>query len=171
MFKMFSRHSMIVMIPSPQEELFLYPHYFADIVLVVPAIKKGKTNISNIILESPLVNVWAKVILIVSCARIFLRLLANANETQNELAYIIFNTFGISFGTTDMTGAKSRPEILLVFFLNLFAILAGCLCSGMLFEQFTFESDTPLINSLDDIANHTEFKMTVYMPFEYHNTK
>lgn len=67
-----------------------------------------------------------------------------------------FNTFGVSFGSTLMTGVRSRFELTTTFFLSVFGLFAGILFSGFLFEQITTTEMVQEITSLNDLSKYPE---------------
>lgn len=106
----------------------LYSHDVRPFMLIVPAMHTSK--LSAFLFRSPLIRIWATAIVIFTIVRIIQRKLTNPKESANRLVYIPFNTFGLSFGCTSVTGAKGRSEQITTFFLTVFGILASLLFPG-----------------------------------------
>lgn len=143
--------------------LDLYPHHFTEYVILVPKKLKKEEALGYQLLNSPLFTVWASATAVFSISRILVRKLLSVRSTdttsRNDLVYILFNTFGLSFGTTTAHGVHSRAELILVLFVSLFNVLAGVLCAGFLFEQLANTNYVPIINSFEDFFNQSELRL------------
>lgn len=143
--------------------LKLYPHDVENYVLVVPNIRQKDLTIWQSILNFPLLNVWALVIAIFCIFRKSIRLIYKSR--QQSVTEIFFNTFGLSFGTTDPSNVNTFPENTLILFLGIFCVLAGNLCTGYLFQQMTVFDYKPEINHLTDLNKYPN--LSVYMRKPY----
>lgn len=107
----------------------LYPHGLTDHVILVKSETIKNTAASDKLLKSPLLTVWASAIIVFSIFRISARQLLSYryadNRSHNDIFYILFNTFGLSFGMTSAYGLHSRAEMVIVLFVSLFSMLAG----------------------------------------------
>lgn len=141
----------------------LYPHGFTDYVILVKSEFIENTAASDKLLKSPLLTVWASAIVAFSIIRILVRQLLlfkfTDNPSHNSFLYILFNTFGLSFGATSANGLNSRAEMILVLFVSLFSMLAGIVCAGFLFEQLTITRSVQAINSFQDLMQHEELEL------------
>lgn len=141
----------------------LYPNEYESFVIVVPNILHSHSSFFKTLLSTPLVNIWVLAISIFSLGRKALRTLIGSHS--NSFIEIFFNTFGMSFSATSQTPRRgsaadtNRPERVLVLFLSIFAMLAGILCSGMLFQQFTTTAKLSSIKSLEDLGEHLELEI------------
>lgn len=138
----------------------LYPHEYTDYLFLVKSEVIESTAASDKLLKSPLLSVWASAIVLFSIARVLVRQVLLSRHTDsashNDLSYIMFNTFGLSFGSTSVTGLNSRAEMIMVLFISLFSVLAGIFCAGFLFEQLTISNSMQVINSFEDLLKHEE---------------
>lgn len=134
----------------------LYPHEFTEYVILVKSELIEKTaGSSDQLLKSPLFTVWTSAIVVFSVVRILVRrILCFRYSISNDFLYILFNTFGLSFGTTPASGLNSRTEKIIVLFISLFGVLAGIFCAGFLFEQLTHSNFVQVINSFEDLLNN-----------------
>lgn len=146
-----------------QDYFLLYPHEVKTYVLIVPSMLKLESKLSEFIFRSPLIRIWAIAIVMFTLFRITQRKCANPRESANRLVYIPFNTFGLSFGSTSVTGVKSRSELITVFFLSVFGMLAGLLFSGLLFEELTTTESIPQITTLSDLSMYPNIQI-IYSP-------
>lgn len=141
----------------------LYPHDSTDYLILVKSELIEKTAASDKLLKSPLLIVWASAITIFSILRILVRQLLFFryidNNSSNNFLYILFNTYGLSFGATSANAVQSGAEKITVLFVSLFSMLAGIFCAGFLFEKMTISNSVQVINSFDDLLNHTEVRM------------
>lgn len=128
--------------------LDLYPHDFTEFVILVPMDFKEESALWDKLLNSPLFTVWASATVVFT-----------DNTSHNDLVYILFNSLGLSFGTTTAHGVHSRAEMILVLFVSLFNVLAGILCASFLFEQLAITNYVPIINSFEDFLDHTELRL------------
>lgn len=126
-----------------------YPHHFEDIVLIVPNIMTEKSNLIEIFMNSPLINVWTIIIIMVTVVRILL--MKFTKHAIVEWTTILLHTYGLSFGVYFPVSIQNRAEKVLILFLGIFAILANIFCSGFLFQQYTIAFQTPTIDSLEDL--------------------
>lgn len=133
---------------------YLYPHDVKQYILIVPKTYKINSKISELIFKSPLIRIWVTAIAIFSIFRCIQRKLLNPKECGNRLVYILFNTFGLTFGCTSVTGVQSRSEVIATFFLSVFGMLAGLLFSGFLFDQLTTTEHVQLIHNLSDVSKY-----------------
>lgn len=144
-----------------RQYLKLYPHDYDNFVIIVPNLLKEHNNLINIIIDSPLVNVWAITICIVTIVRcIFKYILKNSNDWM----YTFIETYGISFGTTSAAKSTKLSDQIIVLFLSIFSLIAGIFCSGILFQQYATVSFEPRINTLDDIA---KAQYHIFVPREH----
>lgn len=143
--------------------LDLYPHDFTEFVILVPMDFKEESALWDKLLNSPLFTVWASATVVFTTGRILVRRLLivrfTDNTSHNDLVYILFNSLGLSFGTTTAHGVHSRAEMILVLFVSLFNVLAGILCASFLFEQLAITNYVPIINSFEDFLDHTELRL------------
>lgn len=146
----------------------LYPHKYIEYVIIVPSDIKEQSGIGDMLLKSPLFTVWAIIVGIITLTRMIVRkVLAfnnnfdERNSNQNAIIYIVFNTFGLSFGATSVTGAQSRTEKVIVLFLSFFCMVAGILCTGFLLEQVMGVKSEQKINSLEQILLEKDLKVAV----------
>lgn len=141
----------------------LYPHEFTDYVILVKSEFTGNIAISDKLLKSPLLTVWASAIVVFTVARILVRRILlfryTDKTTHNDYFYILMNTFGLSFGTTSAYRLHSRAEMIIAIFISLFCVLAGIFCAGFLFEQLTVSNPKQVINSFKDLLQHTELEL------------
>lgn len=125
-----------------------------------------KTAASDKLLKSPLLTVWTSAIVVFSVVRTLVRqILCFRYSRSNDFLYILFNTFGLSFGTTSASGLKSRSEMIIALFISLFSVLAGIFCAGFLFEQLTLSNFVQVINSFDDLLKHHEYLFKAELPW------
>lgn len=150
----------------------LYPHKIIDIVIIVPSDIKEQSGIGDMLSKSPLFTVWAICVGIITVTRMLVRkLLAlnnnldKRNNNQNAFIYIVFNTFGLSFGATSVQGAESRTEKVIVLFLSIFCIVAGILCTGFMLEQIIETKSEQKINSFEQVLLEDDLQLMV--PSEY----
>lgn len=140
----------------------LYPHDSERYVMIVPNQLNLDTTeliIVSFLRESPLINVWAAVIIIFSISRYAVALQRSFGDT-------IFNTVGLIFGTASPGNCVSgRPERILVLFISIVCLLSGILFTGFIFQQFIINSFKPTINSLEELGQHKE--MEVWTLLEY----
>lgn len=141
----------------------LYPHDFTEYVFLVPKSFKEENALWGKLLNSPLFTVWASATAVFTIGRILVRKVLivrfTDNTSRNDLIYILFNTFGLSFGTTSAHGVHSRAELILILFVSLFNVLAGVLCASFLFGQFAITNYVPFINSFEEFLSHTELHL------------
>lgn len=141
----------------------LYPHDAQQYMLIVPSMLKTTSKLSEFIFRSPLIRIWATVIGMFTIIRIIQRKLTNPKEHVSRLMYIPINTLGLSFGTTSVTGVRSRAELITTFSLSVFGMLAGLLFSGLLFEQLVTTESVQEITSLIDLSKYPDIPIA-YMP-------
>lgn len=131
----------------------LFAHNHDDYVVIVPNELRTSTRIWLAIIRSPLFSVWAMAIGIFTLARKMLRHLAADGKPSATMGSILFDTIGLTFGTTSgvVRRIKNRPERVLVLFLTLVAMLAAIMCPGHLFEELSTVSYRPKINTFDEL--------------------
>lgn len=118
------------------------------LVIIVPL--EWKSWSITTLVKSPLFNVWTAAIITVTFLRMGLQKCIYHRQSRSLLD-LFFDTFGLIFGTASGRPIDNRPERMLMLFLAFGALLAGILCTGILFEQFTTKQRTPTINSLSDL--------------------
>lgn len=133
-----------------EESKFVYPHSFDEIVLVVPNFMKEKSNLWEMVRDSPLLNVWFFTILLITIIRILIKKWTNANGVD-DATKVLLETFGMSFGVGSSYSVCCRAEKTIVLFLNIFAILASIFCSGYLYQQYTSDNRIAVIQTLGDL--------------------
>lgn len=137
----------------------VYPYDWRQFVLIVPSMVKTNSKLLEFIFNSPLIRIWLLAIGMFTILRIIQRKVINPSEPLNQIVYIPFNTFGLSFGTTSVTGGGSRSEVIATFFLTLFGMLAGLLFSGLLFEQLTITESVQEITSFSDLTKYPNIEI------------
>lgn len=140
----------------------LYPHDLETYIIVVPNLLQRKSTLFLSILQMPLLNVWAVAIILFAISRKIIRSVQKSK--LNDFTEILFNTFGLSFGTAGQSASTtliSSSEQLLVLFLSLFSMLAGILCSGILFKEYATSSLISKINSLEDLGRNPEIEVVM----------
>lgn len=143
----------------------LYPHDFTEYVILVPNDRIIQSHVMDKLLNSPLFTVWASAIglftIIRICMRHFLMVkrICKSYVSRNDIVYILFNTFGLSFGTTSAHGVHTQTEMIVVFIVSIFCLFAGNLCTGFLFEKLTLGKSSPFINSFQELLSHPEMKL------------
>lgn len=151
----------------------LYPHTFIEYVIVVPSNLKEQSSLGDMLLKSPLISVWTLCVGLITLTRVVIRKLlafkndVSTNSSHNAYIYIIFNTFGLSFGATSVQGAITKSEKTIVLFLSLFCVVAGILCTGFLLENLIITTAEERINSLEEVF--LEDDMYILMPYEMYN--
>lgn len=137
----------------------------------MPTVLSKQSAVMDIILRSPLFRVWAIAIGVSTVARGIFRHYSIQNSASvenrrlNAFVYIVFNTFGMSFGMTGAHGVTNRSEQMIALFVSFFAILAGIFCTGIIFEQFTITSNKATINSVADFI--AQPMLNVYLPYGF----
>lgn len=146
---------------SSTSKLFKEVSYYSNIfstekLVIVTPIDYASTSISLLsIVKSPLVNVWALTILLFTSLR---KLLQKCTASiPRRFVDLLFETFGIVFGTASGSAIYNRPERVLVLFLLLAAWLAGIFCTGMLFEKLSIAQLTPRISNLSELVSNERF--------------
>lgn len=114
--------------------------------------------------NSPLINVWALAIGLMTISRIIIRKVKKHGKIN--VLQILFESYGISFGMTSNKAHLKIAERILLMFLSIFSIVAGCFCSGFLFQQYSISYFPSAINSIDDL-NRTD--IPIYVPIEFLN--
>lgn len=141
----------------------LYPHDFTEYVILVPNDRIIQSAIMDKLLVSPLFTVWASTICLFTIIRICMRHLlkrhCKIHASRNDYAYIFFNTFVLSFGTTSAHGVYTHAEMIVVLIISIFCIVAGNLCTGFLFERLTALNSVPAINSFHELLANPALKL------------
>lgn len=143
----------------------LYPHDFTEYVILVPNDRIVVSAVMDKLLESPLLTVWASAICLFTIMRIFMRnfqldrRIGKSHVKRNDFVYIVFNTFGLSFGTTSPHGVHTQAEMIIVLLISIFCLLAGNLCTGFIFEQLTLTISLPAINSFQELLANRELHL------------
>lgn len=138
-------------------------------IIVVLNKLERKLTLFLSVLEMPLISVWTIAIIIFAFLRKVLRSVLNSE--YKHFGTIFLYTFGLSFGTagnSNYTTHTSSSERLLLSFLSIFAMLAGILYSGMLFNEFSTSLLVPSINSLEDLGKNPHIE--IWMPLEFDNS-
>lgn len=144
---------------TPKGTILLYPYDVMSYLTIVPNEMMENTAVWDRLISSPLFSVWASSIAVFSAMRIVVRTKSTnwkfrkLHTSENDLLYIFFDTFGLSFGTTSAHGVHALSEQIIVTFLSLFCILASIFCSGFLFEQMTTSTYIPKIKTFEDVLN------------------
>lgn len=99
--------------------------------------------------DSPLINVWLFIIIVMTIVRILIK--KWLNQKLSDWTAILLHTFGMSFSVPSSQVISNRSEKVLILFLGMFAILASIFCSGYLIKQYTIDSQTRLIKTLEDL--------------------
>lgn len=156
----------VIKLNANTRQQLLYPHEMEKFIIVVPNQVQRKLTFFVSFLQMPLINVWALAIIIFT---IFRKILRSVLKTKyNEFSSILFNTFGLSFGTAGGSANTihiSSSEKLLIWFLSLFAMLASMLCNGWIFTEFATSLLVPSINSLDDLGKNPNIE--IWMPSDF----
>lgn len=148
----------------------LYPHTFIEYVIIVPSNMKEQSSLGDMLLKSPLFSVWTLCVGLITLTRVVIRKMlaikndVSTNSSRNAYIYIIFNTFGLSFGATSVQGAATKSEKTIVLFLSLFCVVAGIFCTGFLLEKLISTTADERINSLEELL--LEDDMLIIMPYE-----
>lgn len=129
---------------------YLYVGKQDSLLLIVPYQidkKFGEFLLWTFLRQSPLVNVWTIAILLLTGAR-------KCIWPKHNLIALFFETFGISFGMTSSKPGRNRSENILLFFISIFAMLSGILCSGIIFQQLTVSTYSPAIQSIENLEQY-----------------
>lgn len=121
-------------------------------VLIVPSMYETRSTFSDFVFQSPLIRVWITTIIIFTILRTLQWKIVNSKEPVNQLVYISFNTIGLSFGSTSVAGVKSRSELITIFFLSVFGMLA----------TETIQS----ITSLNDLCKYPQIESVLFLEFQ-----
>lgn len=138
---------------------------------IVPNEMMEMTAVWGRLIASPLFSVWASAIAVFSALRLIVRTKSpnldarKLYTSKNDLLYIFFDTFGLSFGTSSAHGVHAISEHIIVTFLSVFCILASIFCSGFLFEQMATSTFEPKIKTFEDVLNSS---LDLYIDNELH---
>lgn len=134
------------------------PYRYVKYVVVVPRTLETASMDWQSVIRSPLFCVWSTMIFLFTALRKLLQHFAGPTDTISD---IFFDTFAMSFGMAGHRRIHNRPERILLTFLYFVAMLAGIICSGMLFNQFTMAQGKASINTLKELEAS---KLPIMMP-------
>lgn len=122
-------------------------------------------------IQSPLLCVWFSTIGVVTIFRSvtqnkFHNTVVNNQKNHQSIETLFFETMGISFGTSGLWQNTNQRQVLILF-LSIFGMIAGILCTGILFEQFSMERSRFTINNIEDIGKNKS--LIVCVPWEFRN--
>lgn len=131
----------------------IYPHDYIEYVIVVANRKATTSVILLSIVRSPLISVWSIVIVVVTVFRVVFQKLTGRirTTTQRSWSDLFFDSMGRAFGTNIIATINHRPERVLLLGMSFFSVLAGIICSGMLFENCSTYQYSQIVNSIDDL--------------------
>lgn len=142
----------------PARRIGLYPHTIEDIVIIVPSKRTVKSNLLEIICESPILQIWMP--FIVACT-IIRQFLARRGQTWTTISTTFFDTFSLAIGENAKSGLHlERAEKLVTLFISFFSILSGVLFTGALFQKFTINV---VSSNIDTLAELEESGLTLFM--------
>lgn len=145
----------------------MYPHRIEQFVIVVPTEFREYSEMLNILIKSPLINVWPPtIILFTICHKLIYSLLPRGKN--KSAIHIFFESIGISFGATSPSFYINRSQNVLGLFLTIFSMSASITLSGYLFQQFTATSHMPTIITLNDLSENNH--LNVYIPSSFRDT-
>lgn len=151
-------------IPNKKKSVALYPHEYENFVLIVPNVMKDEIDFINYAIKSPLVNVWAVAILLVTLSRCFFRKILQLDKTT-DWQQIFIDNVGLSFGWKSfIENYKNRSDKILILFLSTFSLIAGIFFSGHLLQKFAIVSVNPKISTFDDLI---QSNLNIVIPREY----
>lgn len=153
---------------NPSKGVFhVQPHYFYKFVLIVPNQLRLRSFPFAFVFESPMARFFVPVVLLLSIARKYFRKYAWTSRTNRWLRHwswsrMFFDTFGIVLGTggSSVVRAKTRPEKAMIFLASCLSVVAGLLCSGLVFQAITLNTYAPVIDSLAEL-NKTNFDIII----------
>lgn len=130
-----------------------YPHKSVEYVIVVPNRKAATSVLLMSVVRSPLISVWLNVIVVVTLLRIVFqkRALKNRTSKKRNWSELFFDSVGRAFGTSTIAKIEDLSERVLLLGMSFFALLAGIICSGMLFEKFSSNQYSQIVSSIDDL--------------------
>lgn len=134
---------------------YMYPHEFETYIMIVPnyMVIYSEAILISFLLKSPLLNVWAIAILIFTIGRKII-------SRKSKFGDILITTIGLIFGTSSTYQQSiKKSEKVLILFCSLFAFLSGIICTGFIFQELTSTSYKPSINSLSDLAKHSDLNV------------
>ena len=153
----------------------LFPHDIRKMVILVPNTYIVVSLLLSHQINSPIVNVWIIVIILVSLIRILIQHKEKA-ECRTKITHIILDTFGTAFTGICHIKITNRSERIIVVSLSIFSIISSAFICGYIFKHSTMTEQRSTINSIEDLnksnlviyAEFSSFVYAEYLTERYH---